>query len=200
MRQFLAIVLLVSVLMGVFTETAFASSVLDMSVSNGGGGPTFIFTVSGDFSKINGTVQVEGGDSFPLYCRQTDETTVICHATKKITGQNVVVNFGGAKFWVNVPLPSIESNNNSGNSQYCYNVYGWNKDIFSGPTDWVLAGTHCQNAPANYGDSIEFVYINNVAVVGPPVNTYYYDSRGTKSCGFSDYGDAYYYYSFILVC
>lgn len=188
MKRIIFTVLMLTALLAMSTGIAFASSVLGMSVSNGGGGPTFTFTVSGDFSKLNGIVEVQGGDSFPLYCRQTDETTVVCHATKKITGENVVVTFGGSTFWASVPLPSIGQGSGN-NTPSCYNVYGWNNDFFNNPTDWVLAGTNCQNTPASYGDTIEFPFANNFV----PYNTYYFSNTGTISCGFSEYGDAYYY-------
>lgn len=132
---------------------------------------------------------------FPLYCAQQDEDTVVYHASKKVGASAVVIGFGGAKFWMNVPEQSFPDN-----SQYCYNVYCWNTDLFTNPTDWALAGAHCQDTPASYNDSIEFSYINNVNILGVVRNTYYFPSTGTLSCGFSDYGDAYYYYSFAVLC
>ena len=97
------------VIVAMFASTAAApmpSSVTLVGVSNSGGGPMFTFHVDGPVNLYNGIVHsVEGeyqGD-FPLSCKQEDENTVICHTSKKVSGDWVTVEFGGSKFWVQVP-------------------------------------------------------------------------------------------------
>lgn len=70
------------------------------------GGVTFIFSVSGHFSKpeLKGIVQVQGEDAnYKLYCSQVEKTKVRCTTSKKVGGKNVVVTFGGSSFWTRVP-------------------------------------------------------------------------------------------------
>lgn len=143
------------------TNVAFAGSVLDLvGVSNGGGGPTFTFRVSGDFAQgdLGGTVQVEDGDSFRLHCKKIDLTTVVCHAAKKVSGQDVIVYFGGAKFWVRVPQPSLGQGN--GNDEYCYTVYDidYFEEVYV-PLGWMPQGQYCQETEAAYADKIYFYSI-----------------------------------------
>ena len=48
-------------------------------------GPVFTFTVSGKFSKskLKGTLHVNGGTNYGLFCAQVDETTVKCNTSQK---------------------------------------------------------------------------------------------------------------------
>lgn len=120
------------------THAVFAGVAIELiSVTNNGGGPTFTFHVNGPFSpsELKGSVHVNGGDGFGLHCQQQDETTVVCHASKKIGGQSVSVTFGGATFWVDVPEQRIASGG-GGNTQYCYGA--WANNLF-------------QNVTVNYG-------------------------------------------------
>lgn len=121
-----------------------------VSVSNNGGGPTFVFRVNSEFpaSELHGGfVQVEGGDSFPLSCVKTDETTVVCHASKQVGGQNVVVGFGGARFWQHVSGPHSGGGRTS---QYCYPVYDL---INNAPGVWHDYESHCTDEEAAWGDT-----------------------------------------------
>ena len=183
MKRFFFSVLVSLTLLALTTGTVFAGSAVELvSVSNDGGGPTFVFRVSGEFSKgeLHGFAQVEGGDSFPLSCVKTDETTVVCHASKKVGGQNVVVGFGGARFWHRVPEPH---NGGGGTSQYCHPVYDWDYDTKS---FWALQGTNCQDSEAQFGDFIYNFY-------APDWDEYYdYEYRPGDVCGWADPGAAYY--------
>ncbi len=124
--------------------------------NDAGGSVVFVFKVSGQFSsaQLKGTVHVNGDDlNFPLNCVQKDETTVQCTTSKNAGGKNVVVTFGGSKFWTDVPEAAAPQ------SQFCNNIYVWappEGDGFS----WVLVTLtrHCQNTPANYGDILLNVY------------------------------------------
>lgn len=122
MKKIVFTTLLVLSMLLANTGTAFAGAALELiSVTNGGGGPTFTFRVSGEFSpnELKGSGHISGGDGFTLHCAQQDETTVICHAPKKASGQAVSVTFGGATFWVDVPEQRIAS----GSAQYCYGAW-----------------------------------------------------------------------------
>jgi hypothetical protein len=71
-----------------------------------GGSVTFVFRVEGQLpkSQLHGAVHVNGEDAnFPLSCVQKDDTTVQCTTSRNAGGKNVVVTFGGASFWTDVP-------------------------------------------------------------------------------------------------
>jgi hypothetical protein len=185
MKRFFVSVLVLAAMLAVTTGTAFAGSALELiEVRNGEGGVTFIFRVTGEFSQDelnSGFVQVEGGDDFPLYCAQRDATTVVCHTTKKTGGSNVVVGFGGARFWTDVPEPAT----------YCYTVYDYNVDD-PGFTYWQSGGVYCQNHPAEYQDSIYF-YNPNYNYSYP----YWFYPDGVDPAdwyNWSNPGEGYYYY------
>jgi len=156
MKRFFFSVLVSLTLLALTTGTVFAGSALELvEVRNDGGGPTFVFRVSGEFSEseLHGFVQVEGGDSFPLSCVKTDETTVVCHASKKVGGQNVVVGFGGARFWQHVPEPR-SGGGGGGTSQYCYGVYDRYTVVEVG-YQWGQYEEICMDIPAVVGDTYE---------------------------------------------
>lgn len=150
MRKILKSVVILSVLLALTTSPVFAGTALELiEVRNDGAGPTFIFRVSGDFTKqelSDGFVNVSGGEIYTLYCgaKQTGDT-IVCHTTKKASGHNVVIGFGNARFWTFVPLPNV-----------CYSIWDW---LISGPDAWTKMGQHCQEGEANDGDKIE--YYNN---------------------------------------
>lgn len=106
MKKVLFVAFVIVALFASIAAAPMQTSVTLVGVSNGGGGPMFTFHVNGPVNLNNGVVHsVEGeyqGD-FPLFCKQEDENTVICHATKKLSGDWVTVEFGGSKFWVQVP-------------------------------------------------------------------------------------------------
>lgn len=170
------------------TETAFAGSVIDLiGISNSGGGPAFTFRISGDFPQgdLNGTVQVEGGDSFELHCKQVDSATVVCHASKKVSGENVIVYFGGAKFWASVPQPSLGDGSGDGINGYCYEVYSVEfLDRPNFPVGWDPQGQYCQDIPATQGDEIDF-YTPSWGTIEPyvfwenGVNVFDWENLGT---------------------
>ena len=162
------------------TGTVFAGSALELiEVRNDYGGVTFIFRVTGEFSKDeleSGFVQVEGGDDYPLYCAQQDAETVVCHTSKKAGANSVVVGFGGARFWTDVPGES---------PQFCYGVYDYD---YATESYWLYLGDYCQNSPAEYGDFIYDYYNWDWDE--------YYDYEfmpNSPACPFLQPGDAYYY-------
>jgi hypothetical protein len=128
--------------------------------TNANGGILFVFRVEGWFTKAelnSGVVKVQGGYIYNLYCNQVDEETVICSsANKQVSGQEVVITFGGARFWARVPVAQ---------KLICYAVYDWeytdedwggdfeNPDA---PTAWQYQGRHCQVETATAGEDIDF--------------------------------------------
>lgn len=181
---------IVFVLMVVSTSTVFAGSALELvEVRSDNGVPTFVFRVTGEFSPSeleSGFVQVEGGEVYPLYCAQVDATTVVCHTSKVASGHDVVVGFGGAKFWDFVP--EFVSRAPTG-SVYCYNVYDWDSEP---GTQWFDWGDYCQDTPAQVGD--EILWDNPNFGIEP----YMYgldDSVGTQDFGpdWPSLGPGYYY-------
>ena len=151
MKKFFGTSFVLLTLLALTTGTVFAGSVVELvSATNNGGGPTFTFRVSGEFSPSeleSGFVTVEGGDSFQLFCSQTDATTVVCHTSKKTSGQNVVVSFGGAKFWTDIPDAWSPA-------QYCYHMYDFlsKEEYDAGYWQWMDRGLTCQETPASEGD------------------------------------------------
>lgn len=148
MKKFFATGLILLSLLVITTGTVFAGSALSLiEVRNDGGGVTFVFRVTGEFSRneLKGFVQVQGGDSYPLSCVQQDETTVVCHASGKAGGQNVVVEFGGADFWTFVPERRAEVV-----SSWCYALYDLTEEAEDG---WVQFAEHCMDREAVEGDT-----------------------------------------------
>lgn len=143
-RVFLTTIILIAFL-ALSTGTAFAGSVLELlSVQNNAGGPTFTFRVNGEFSQseLQGFVQVEGGDSFPLYCSQTTSDEVVCHTSKKVGGHNVVVGIGGARFWTFVKEKT----------SFCAPVFDWNGYPNVNPDandNWAQIGRYCSEEELN---------------------------------------------------
>lgn len=162
--------IIATALLAVTAGTAFAGSALELvQVANNGGGPTFTFRVIGDFSDdelAGGFVQVQGGDDFPLYCAQTAPDTVVCHTSKKTGGHNVVVGFGGARFWTDVPEPGP-------GRMFCYSAWDWWD--FTG-FQWTDFGPICQDEPAQLFD--EGYYDLN----GVPQWVVFYDIDVSGNC------------------
>jgi hypothetical protein len=147
MKRILSKVFVLIVVLAMMTSPVFAGSALELvDVAYTDSGPTFYFRVVGDFSKSelnSGFVQVEGGDDYPLYCAQQDADTVVCHTTKQVAGASVVVGFGGARFWTQVP------------TGHCYDVWDWSyPEVDNG---WENFTTHCQGSEAQYLDEV-FLY------------------------------------------
>lgn len=177
---------IVLALLAITTGTVFAGAALELvQVRSDGGLPTFVFRVTGEFSQSeleSGFVQVEGGDDYPLYCAQTDATTVVCHTSKAVSGHDVVIGFGGAKFWEFVPEFASRAV-----PQYCYNVFDYDTDT---ETYWVDYGDYCQDHPASIGEEIYWY--------NPGWDGYYYYSYGLDDSNshrpqWKDLGPGYYY-------
>ena len=146
MKRVFSTVLVLLTLLALTTGTVFAGSALELvEVRNDDGGPTFIFRVTGEFSASElegGFVSVEGGEDYPLYCEQIDADTVVCHTSKKVSAHDVVVGFGGARFWVFVP--DVRTGRT-----YCYSAWDWWPFT---SYEWTDFGPICQDAPAEAGD------------------------------------------------
>ncbi len=186
MKRLFWTAVVLTALLAVTAGTAFAGSALELrSVGNNQGGPTFVFRVTGEFSdsELTGFVQVQGGDDFPLFCSQTSPTEVVCHASKKVGGHDVVVGFGGARFWTYVKEPG------PGRS-FCYPAYDY-PGPFSPPgtTEWSHFGDVCQEEPAYEAQSI-YMYNPEYA------SSYFYEywGAGVDAFGWANPGEGYYYY------
>lgn len=160
MKKILFVVLAVCAIVATVAASPMPASVTLVGVTNGGGGPMFTFRVDGPVS-LNGIVHsIEGqyqGD-FPLQCKQENETTVVCHASRKVSGDSVTVEFGGSRFWVAIPkAPEAEAL-----FSYCYGMYesiAYTSNLHVGPMKayvWSEVATVCQDAPAVDGDIINF--------------------------------------------
>lgn len=158
MKKVLFVVLAICALFASIAAAPMQTSVTLVGVSNGGGGPMFTFRVNGPVNLNNGIVHsVEGeyqGD-FPLFCKQENETTVICHATKKLSGDWVTVEFGGSRFWVSIPQTPEPS--------YCYDYYNSvsgveNNEVSSQKSNWYWSqvATLCQDKPAEKFDHSKY--------------------------------------------
>jgi hypothetical protein len=161
MKKIIFVVLaLIAMLASIAAAPMQNTSVILVGVSNGGGGPMFTFTVNGPVNLNNGIVHsVEGpykGD-FPLSCKQENETTVICHATGKISGSWVTVEFGGTRSWVQIP-----DTQEPAQPSYCYGYYelvSGSNPLSTGPMvgwSWGEVANICQDAPAADGDTATY--------------------------------------------
>lgn len=182
MKKVFFTALMLTALLAATVGTAFAGSALELyKVQNNRGGVTFTFRVVGEFSAselASGFVQVQGGDDFPLYCAQTAADTVVCHTSKKAGGHDVVVGFGGARFWTDVPEPTSRS--------YCYNVYDEN---LSG-TGWSNFADICQEDRAHEAQEI---YLYN-----PEYSAFFYYEfwgAGVDDYGWENPGEGFFWYA-----
>ena len=156
MKKVLFVALAIVTMFATVAAAPMPASVTLVGVSNGGGGPMFTFRVDGPVNLNNGIVHSVVGEyqgDFPLSCKQENETTVICHATKKLSGDWVTVEFGGSRFWVQVP-----ESQNPVKTSFCYGYYepilgGGNLDA-EPQAFWVWSqvGSTCQDEPAESGD------------------------------------------------
>lgn len=156
MKKILPVVLVIVALFATIAAAPMASSVTFVGVSNGGGGPMFIFRVDGPVN-MNGivhSVQGEYQGDFPMTCTQQDETTVVCHVPKKLSGNEVTVEFNGVKAWVHIPEAQ-----NPVQPSYCYGYYDHVSDVGNseaGPEAgwaWHQIASACQDEPAKGGDT-----------------------------------------------
>ncbi len=162
MKKLYSTIFVLLTLLALTTGTVFAGSVVGMSVTNGGGGPTFTFTVTGEFSPSelkDGFVQM-GDETFPLDCVQRDATTIVCHASKKADG-NVLVGFGGARFWTEMPEPQGPAT-----KENCYTLF----DLVHGQQGWQPFGEYCMDREAVVGDT----YVTYNPYVNQADWTYFY--------------------------
>ena len=108
MKRFFFSTLVLLSMLTLTTGAAYAGTALSLiEVRNDDGTPTFVFRVNGSFTNgelhNQGYVLVSGGDEYDLHCAVQDETTVVCHTSKKVAGHRVMVHFGGSDFWTIVP-------------------------------------------------------------------------------------------------
>jgi hypothetical protein len=122
------------------------------------GGVIFVFEVSGEFGRHelrNGTVHVQGADGdYGIHCNRVSEDTLQCTTTQKVAAKYVWLNLAGFIFWTYVPekpAPVLPQ----GPSQYCYIVYSLEWDQQEN-TYWKEVDVHCQDVPAQEGDTIEY--------------------------------------------
>ncbi|MBK9005692.1 MAG: hypothetical protein IPM31_01740 [Anaerolineae bacterium] len=141
----LALSMLTMVTGNVLAAPSAGSALTLLSATAGMNGTVFLFKVSGEFSgaHLKGSAHVQGGEDYGLDCRQLDDETVRCTASRNAQG-NVTVMFGGSTFWTYV-APFTRP------TTYCYNVFDWALNF----TYWQHIGDYCQDVPAQYGDVIE---------------------------------------------
>lgn len=184
MRRFLFTAILLIALLAFSAGTVFAGSAMTLlEVRNDSAGPTFVFSVIGDFSRAeldNGFVHVENEEDLPLYCAQTSPTIVVCHTSKKAGGKNVVVGFGNARFWVRVP--------EARQFQFCYSAWDWYD--FTG-FQWTDFGPLCNEEPRFL--DVATYDIPEQGIYGAQVWFYDYDVSGNCSPPVPYDGPAYYH-------
>ncbi len=148
---------LVLTLLFLTTGTAFAADGLVqlIAVRSDSGVPTFVFRVNEQLSQseLKGFVHMDGGSDYGLHCAQQDETTVVCHTSKAVSGKNVVIGFAGARFWSFVPEYTPQQVVGSSVSEYCHTVYDY-KNKFETNSGWVAWVEHCQSTEPKYNDWI----------------------------------------------
>lgn len=115
------------------------------------GGVIFVFSIVGELSEKelkNGVIFFEDV-KYGLHCK-SENSVLTCTTSQATAGHNVTVNVGGFIFWTFIPEKGPATP-----SQYCYGVYDvyYNEDSME--HSWQQFDTHCQDAPANYGDLLE---------------------------------------------
>lgn len=188
MRKFFFTLLLLAAMLALSVSAVFADGqalTLD-SISNNGRSIVLVFSVHGEFSKaeLYGGSIIASDGTYGMSCNQVDTDTVRCTAdSRAFAGQDLVVIFGGAKFYTFVPYVEYTPKHAGG---YCYAIYDWDAGI---PwTYWENYGTYCQDFPAQPGD--QMVWDN--PVYGPSTYTFY--PGGVDDYGWANPGQGYYYY------
>lgn len=155
MKKLLFTMIAVMSLLVMTTGSVLAKSgylILRETRNDADGGVIFIFEVVGEFGKKelqNGYVYTDK-DKYPTQCN-LDGNILSCTTSRATAGKYVTIYLNGFVFWTRVP----ESRGSSGGSSvpgYCYPVYDLEEEVAS--TIWVESDSHCQDVPANYGDSI----------------------------------------------
>jgi hypothetical protein len=166
------------------TGTVFAAPLADGYLllrevrNDAGGGVIFIFDVVGEFSKsdFKGSFLTFGDSKVPLDCK-VESSTLYCTTSRVTAGQYVTLNIGGFIFWARVPDRSGEGSTSS--DGYCYPVLDL---VEEGEGEaWEQFDTHCQDTPANYGDTL--IYFSEVFFELMPSSPF---------CTPSQSGDAFY--------
>lgn len=184
MKKALFTLLVVFSLLALTAGAAFAAPLSDGYLvlrevrNDAGGGVIFIFDVVGEFSNsdFKGSFLTFGGDSkVPLDCK-LEGSTLSCTTSRAPAGQNVTLNVGGFVFWTNVPDRGGEETTDT---EYCYPVLDL---VEEGEGEaWEQFDTHCQDIPANYGDTL--IYFSEVFFELMPSSPF---------CTPSQSGDAFY--------
>jgi hypothetical protein len=162
MKKFLLSFVTVFSLLFFSTSTAFAAPLADGGYlelrevrNDAAGGVIFVFDVVGEFSKADfkGSFLTFGDNRFSVDCN-LGEGQLHCTTSRVTAGQYVTLNIGDFLFWVRVPersgSPSSETS-----VEYCYPVLDLDE-----VNEWDQIDTHCQDTPANYGDTL--IYFSEV--------------------------------------
>lgn len=131
-----------------------------ISVTNNAGGPMFTFRVdgTGSLKAIVHSIVGEYKGDYPITCKQEDETTVTCHAPKKLSGSWVTIEFRDTKNWVLIPDEKVAG------TEYCYDVFSvpflappqQGSPEIHNAQPWVKVDTYCQNTAAVEGDLLHY--------------------------------------------
>jgi len=165
MKKILFTSIVVLSLLALPTGTAFAAPLADgylilREVRNDADSSViFVFDVVGEFSSSdfkNGFVFF-GDEKFPMGCH-LEGSVLQCTTSRATAGEYVTVNVGGFIFWAFVPERGTGDDTNAP-SEYCYGVY----DVYyieegEGMNVWQQFATHCQDSPANFGDTLQDFY------------------------------------------
>lgn len=191
MRYFGFILSLLAMLVSVAANPMDGKAIELLEVRNDAdGGVMFVFRVEGQFTKaeLEGAVQIQGGEWYPLYCKQ-DGDVLHCSTTRKTGGHWVTVVVGGATFWPRVPEAAQRPSACQG---IIYNAYDWNVIEYNivDSTAWASFFTFCTSGLAQDGDVLS-------SNLWDGINTYNYEyfSTGLDNayCGWTNPGPGFYY-------
>lgn len=166
MKKALITLVIILSLLVLTTGTVFAAPLADdgylelLEVRNDvNGGVIFIFNVVGEFSQSDfaGSFLTFGDDNrLPVGCNLED-SILKCTTSRAAGGQYVILNIGGFIFWTYVPDRQEEAPDTIPDTiiEYCYPVLDLNEG-----DEWEQFDTHCQDTPANYGDTL--IYFSEV--------------------------------------
>ena len=151
------------------------------------GGITFTFYVDENLSagQLKGSVSWDGG-STPLYCGNPEGNVVTCSVPRSALDKRITVTFNGSSWGTFVK-----------SQPYCYGVWIWADDTGE---NWVDAGPHCQDEPAQWGDTIPFTlpYPANFNVWDLSPSFMDFDVWSNSGCYNPYVGPA--YYENVFVC
>ncbi len=138
-----------------------------------GKGLVLYFSIPGTFDLADApTFVAVNGINYSLTCRIREDGLLACTAAigKATMEETAVVGFGGREYSF-VIHESRPAEGTQSSCSYSYPYYHWDS------SNWVLAGTLCQDSGATNGDFNDYSGVTYIYLTSGPVGDGYYELR-----------------------